>query len=93
VSITRGENGATLPRSLATIRDVRREMAAIYREAKGGRIDPQLLGRLVHTLNSLVALDRDHTFEQRIAALEAALAGHGAAPPKPTGSAAREARP
>ena len=56
---------------LGSIRDVRREMTRVYRAAKAGAIDVQLVGRLTHVLNSLVEIDRDHMLEQRIEALEA----------------------
>jgi hypothetical protein len=85
MATTRGENGTPLPRSLATIAAIRREMVRVYRDAKAGRHDVQLIGRLCHILNSLVALDRDHGFEARLAALESALAERGAAPRKPNG--------
>jgi hypothetical protein len=40
-------------------------MVRVYRDAKAGKIDAQLVGRLVHTLDSLVAIDGDHDFERR----------------------------
>ena len=55
---------------LGSVRDVRKEMVRVYRAAKRGEIDVQLVGRLVHTVNSLVAIGRDHCFEARIEALE-----------------------
>jgi hypothetical protein len=74
VATPRAENGTPLPRSLATIGAIRREMVRLYRDAKAGKHDPQLIGRLVHLLNSLVALDRDHGFEERLNMLEATVA-------------------
>jgi hypothetical protein len=58
---------------LGTIREVRKELVRVYREARRGEIDVQLIGRLVHCLNSLVAIDRDCGFEERLSALETAL--------------------
>jgi hypothetical protein len=59
---------------LGNVRDIRKELVRVYRASKAGEIDIQLIGRLVHALNSLVAIDRDHGFEQRLDALESALA-------------------
>jgi hypothetical protein len=82
VTTTQAENGTPLPRSLATIGAIRREMVKLYRDAKAGKHDVQLVGRLVHLLNSLVALDRDHGFEERLDRLEGRVEqikanGHG----------------
>ncbi len=63
-----------LPRSLRDHRTIRRELVALYRQAKRGLIEPALVGRLTHILNSLAAIARDVDFEERLAALEAALA-------------------
>lgn len=71
---TRAENGQRLPRSLNSHRAIRRELVALYREAKGGTVDPQLCGRLVHLLNTLSSTIERHEFEDRIAALETAMA-------------------
>jgi hypothetical protein len=77
------ENGSPLPRTLASIGDIRRELVRLYRDAKAGKIEVQLLGRLVHLLNSLIALDRDHGFEERLSQLEGTIGqvkkanGHG----------------
>jgi hypothetical protein len=66
-----------LPRSLADHGAIRRELVALYRQAKAGSIDPPLLGRLVHLLSILAGLIRDTDIEQRLARLEAI------APPEP----------
>jgi hypothetical protein len=70
---TTAENGLPLPKSLATVREVRRETVALYRQAKGGVVDPQLAGRLAHILHLLVNFSRDVDLEARLAALEEAL--------------------
>jgi hypothetical protein len=82
MATTKAKNGTPLPRSLATIGAIRREMVTLYRDAKAGKHDVQLVGRLVHLLNSLVALDRDHGFEERLDRLEGTVEqikanGHG----------------
>jgi hypothetical protein len=59
-----------LPRSLRDHRAIRRELAALYRQAKSGRIDPPLLGRLVHLLSVLGGIIRDIDLEARLARLE-----------------------
>jgi len=59
-----------LPRSLRDHRAIRREMTALYRQGKAGRIDPALLGRLVHLLNVLAGIIRDVEFEERLVRLE-----------------------
>ena len=64
-----------LPRSLKDHRAIRRELASLYRQAKGGSIDPPLLGRLVHLLSVLAGIIRDTEVEARLAALERAARG------------------
>ena len=61
-----------LPRSLRDHRAIRRELTALYRQGKAGRIDPALLGRLVHLLSVLGGVIRDVDFEDRLARLEEA---------------------
>jgi hypothetical protein len=48
-------------------------MVSLYRAAKAGKIDAQLIGRLTHILNSLVAIDREHSLLERIEAIEREL--------------------
>jgi hypothetical protein len=73
MAVTIGPNGLPLPRSLATVGAVRRELVALYRQTKGGQIEPHTAGRLTHQLSVLVGIIRDHELEQRIAALEIRL--------------------
>jgi hypothetical protein len=47
-------------------------MVALYRQGKAGRIDPALLGRLVHLLSVLAGVIRDVEFEERLQRLEEA---------------------
>ena len=61
-----------LPRSLRDHRAIRRELTALYRQGKSGRIDPALLGRLVHLLSVLGGVIRDVEFEERLRRLEEA---------------------
>lgn len=76
-----GPNGLPLPRSLASLGEIRRELVNIYRLAKGGQIDPTLFGRLTHCLNTMASILKGHEFEQRLEALEERLGaanGHAA---------------
>jgi hypothetical protein len=73
VAVTKGPNGLPLPRSLASVGAIRRELVALYRQTKGGQVDPQTAGRLTHQLSVLVGIMRDHDLEVRIATLEERL--------------------
>ena len=59
---------------LASVDDVRRELARLYREAKSGRRDVQDASRLAHILGTLGRMIEGADLERRIAALEAAAA-------------------
>jgi len=59
---------------LASIEDVRRELARLYREAKSGRRDVQDASRLAHILGALGRMIEGADLERRIAALEGAAA-------------------
>jgi len=72
VAKTTAENGSRLPRSLNGHRAIRRELVALYREAKAGQVDPALTGRLVHLLATLSNTIEKHELEDRITTLEAA---------------------
>jgi hypothetical protein len=76
------------PERLRTVQGVRAELVRLYREGRSGLHDgnPTMFGRLVHCLNSLVAIDRDALVEQRLEALEQQL---GLAPARRNGSAHR----
>jgi hypothetical protein len=63
------------PRRLRDHRDIKRELSRLYRGALAGRIDGQLLGRLVHLLATLASLLRDVELEARLAALEEQASG------------------
>lgn len=73
---------------LKTVRDVRRELVSLYKQTKRRQLDSQLAGRLCFILNAIVALDNGAVFEDRLAEIEATLAGI-----KPNGHARPEARP
>jgi hypothetical protein len=62
-----------IPRTLATSRDCRREMVALYKQAKRLQIDPVLVGRLTHLLNSIVSVDTGVGLDARLRALEERL--------------------
>jgi len=79
-----GQNGLPLPRSLATIGHVRREIVSLYRQTKGGLIDAQLAGRLSHMLQLLTSIMRDHDLEERLLRLEQHL-DIAARRPRPNG--------
>jgi hypothetical protein len=71
------------PAALDGLRGVRRELVRLYREAKMGLHDPQIVGRLAHILSIMAGVTKDHEFEQRLDALEQAA---GITPSKPNGS-------
>jgi hypothetical protein len=81
------ENGMPLPRSLATIRAVRRECVPLYPSSqKAAASRPRMAGRLAMILQLLANLSRDHGFEERLDRLEAATAERDGAPPlRPNG--------
>jgi len=55
---------------LSSIKDVRREMSTVYREARQGRIPAQEATRLVYMLVSIGNMIKDTELEERISALE-----------------------
>ena len=61
------------PRSLRTLRGVRAELVQLYREAKAGLVEPVLVGRLAHVLNTIQAMDNGVVLEDRLSELEARL--------------------
>ena len=73
-----GENGSPLPRSLSDLRAVKREMAQLYRQTKGGLIEPQLCGRLAHLLGLIAGVIKHYDLEERLDALERRMAEAGA---------------
>ena len=58
---------------LSSIKEVRVEMAAIYRLAKRGSIDPQTAGRLAYILTQVGKLIEIEKIEPRIRELEERL--------------------
>lgn len=85
-----GESPApTPPRlrlKLATIDDVRRELARLYREAKSGTRNVQDASRLAHVLSVLARLIEGADLERRVQALEAAAKTNGRRNPDTQGS-------
>jgi hypothetical protein len=80
---------------LATVQSCRKELAAVYREARvHGCIDWQDAARAASILQILARMIEGSTFETRLSALEAAIAEHRGQPPRPNGSSPyRSARP
>ena len=63
---------------LATVRGCRRELAAVYAEARQDRLDWQSAARAASVLQILTRMIEGDAFEARIIALERAAAGeHG----------------
>ena len=56
---------------LTTVGGVRREMAAVYTDARSGRLDPTAASKLTYMLTSIAKVMEVSDFEARIAALEA----------------------
>jgi hypothetical protein len=77
VATTIGPNGSPLPRSLRSVDDIQRELRSLYRQGKGGEVEPVLLGKLVHLLSTLLASMRDHSFEARLIEIERQLLERG----------------
>lgn len=55
---------------LATLRDVQREMARVYRDMRNGRLDPSDGTKLTYTLATLGKLIETGELERRVEALE-----------------------
>jgi hypothetical protein len=64
-----GKRGAAKIK-LQTLDDVRREMGSVYRDARGGRLDPKDAARLAYVLGEMVKLLAVKELEARLAALE-----------------------
>jgi len=64
--------GATPRINLATSDDVRREMAKVYRESRGGKIATSEATRLVYMLTQILKAHEVHVLEQKLLALELA---------------------
>ena len=60
---------------LATVRGCRRELAAVYAEARQDRLDWQSAARAASVLQILTRMIEGDAFEARIIALEQAAAG------------------
>ena len=58
---------------LASINDVRLEMATVYRGMRGGAIETSDGSRLVYTLSAIAKLMMEHDIEQRLELLERTL--------------------
>ncbi|MGX2030908.1 MULTISPECIES: hypothetical protein [Methylocaldum] len=55
---------------LATLRDVQREMARLYRDMRNGRLDPSDGAKMTYTLATLGKLIEVGDLERRVEALE-----------------------
>ena len=79
VKVVQGEVLNALPTSrtrsrLTCVREVRREMAKVYAEARAGTIRTDTATRLVYILTQLSNLIRDSELEQRVQELEQQIA-------------------
>lgn len=59
---------------LGSLREVRREMAKVYAEARSGEMKTDVASRLVYILTQLSNLIRDSELEQRVQELEQEIA-------------------
>lgn len=55
---------------MATLRDVQREMARVYRDMRNGRLDPSDGAKMTYTLATLGKLIETGDLERRVEALE-----------------------
>lgn len=55
---------------LATLRDVQREMARVYRDMRNGRLDPSDGAKMTYTLATLGKMIETGDLERRVAELE-----------------------
>jgi hypothetical protein len=58
---------------LNALEDVRREMASVYREARGGRMDASEAGRLAYILAGIGKLIEATDIERRLVQMERKL--------------------
>lgn len=69
-----GKSGACTPTppkiKLNALEDVRREMASVYREARGGSMDVSEAGRLAYILTGIGKLIEATIIEKRLSDLE-----------------------
>ena len=56
---------------LGSIREIRKELSAVYREARLGKLDTAVATRYTYMLRELAAMIRDNELEARVEALEA----------------------
>lgn len=78
MAVDRAIEGELLPPSppkiaLSNLESTRREMASVYRDMRGGRIDTQDGTRLVYALSQIGKLIELATLERRIGELEKQL--------------------
>ena len=74
IDATSGMPTPTPPKiKLNALEDVRREMASVYREARGGRMDTSEAGRLAYILSSIGKLIEATEIEKRLEQLERRL--------------------
>lgn len=55
---------------LGNINQIRAELAAVYREARLGKLDTAVATRYTYMLRELAVLIRDHDIEKRLEAIE-----------------------
>ena len=77
----RAKSGEVLPPAprinLSTPEDVRREMAKVYREARGRTLDTGEASRLIYMLSPIVKAYELGVIEKRLALLEATTENRG----------------
>jgi hypothetical protein len=71
IDVASGACTPTPPKiKLNSLDDVRREMATVYREARGGRMDASEAGRLAYILSGIGKLIEATDIERRIVQME-----------------------
>ena len=71
IDATSGTCTPTPPKiKLNSLEDVRREMASVYREARGGRMDTSEAGRLAYILTGIGKLIEATDIERRLVQME-----------------------
>jgi hypothetical protein len=74
IDATSGSCTPTPPKTkLNSLEDVRREMACVYREARGGMIDSSEAGRLAYILTGIGKLIEATDIEKRFSQMERKL--------------------
>lgn len=62
--------GTPIRTRLGTIKDIKNEMARVYKEVRMGSLDTSQATKLIYILGQMSALIKDHELERRIELLE-----------------------